>query len=199
MARWMIFDLGGVLVRIWHDWAEVARAVGLKAESLALAACPLLSRYQSGDWDDDGYLAALAARHGCSQSDAQKLHLAILAGEYPGVDRFVQQVKAAGWRVGCLSNTNALHWAVLRDPANYPTVAGLDLHIASHEIGANKPDPAAFAAVEAATGASGHDIVFIDDTRTHVDAARERGWQCYQVQPAQALADLYCVWAQTHR
>ena len=195
----MIFDLGGVLVRIRHDWSEVARLVGLRSEPMALAACPLLLRYQAGDWDDGGYLAALAERHGCPSSEAQKLHQAILDGEYPGADRFVREVRAAGWRVGCLSNTNALHWSVLRDPARFPTVAGLDLHLASHEIGANKPDPAAFAAVEEATGASGHDIVFIDDSRPNVDAARERGWQCYHIQPAQAVADLYSVWSWINR
>ena len=47
----------------------------------------------------------------------------------------------------------------------------------SCEIGAKKPDEKFYKAVEAALGLGGEQIAFWDDSPSHVEAAKERGWQ----------------------
>jgi putative hydrolase of the HAD superfamily len=47
----------------------------------------------------------------------------------------------------------------------------------SCEIGATKPDPAFYRAVEGTLGVAVQDILFLDDDPQNVDAARARGWR----------------------
>ena len=47
----------------------------------------------------------------------------------------------------------------------------------SCELGVKKPDSRFYEAVEAALGLSGKQIRFWDDTPSHIEAAKKRGWQ----------------------
>lgn len=47
----------------------------------------------------------------------------------------------------------------------------------SAHVGAKKPDPAFFAAVESTLGVRGDELLLIDDSRANVDGALEAGWQ----------------------
>lgn len=49
------------------------------------------------------------------------------------------------------------------------------LHYAA-DLGAAKPDPAFYAAIEAHTGLSGPDLLLLDDRAANVEAARAVGW-----------------------
>jgi FMN phosphatase YigB (HAD superfamily) len=86
-----------------------------------------------------------------------------------------------------LSNTNAHHWQVLvptdAATARYPAIGRLHHHFASHLIGALKPDPATYAAVEEATGVRGHDVLFFDDLPDNVEGARRFGWRAIRIDP----------------
>jgi FMN phosphatase YigB (HAD superfamily) len=62
----------------------------------------------------------------------------------------------------------------------YPDIfARFDRLFFSHRLHHRKPDPAAFAAVASHLGASGEEIVFVDDGPANVAAAREAGWQAF--------------------
>jgi FMN phosphatase YigB (HAD superfamily) len=62
----------------------------------------------------------------------------------------------------------------------YPEVlARFDHLFFSHRLGRRKPDPAAFTAVAGHLGASGEEIVFVDDGPANVAAARRAGWRAY--------------------
>ncbi len=47
----------------------------------------------------------------------------------------------------------------------------------SYKIGAAKPDEKFYRTIEEALGLSGPEILFWDDTRSHIDAAKKRGWR----------------------
>ncbi|MBX3095651.1 MAG: HAD-IA family hydrolase [Fimbriimonadaceae bacterium] len=192
--RWLILDLGGVMVRIRHRWDEIGATMGIELPESPLATCEVLRRFQGAETGEETYLRELAAHYGIPSDRATEFHQRILIGEYPGIAEFIQRVRKSGFGVGCFSNTNAPHWRQMSDPALYPTVANLDIRVASHEIGANKPEPAAYESVERATKASGKQIVFVDDSLPNVEAARERGWQAYHIRPQQAVSDLNSVW-----
>jgi HAD superfamily hydrolase (TIGR01509 family) len=81
----------------------------------------------------------------------------------------------------------------------YPEVfARFDHLFFSHRLRRRKPDPAAFAAVAGHLGASGPEIVFIDDSPVNVAAARAAGWHGFDYHDvAQLRHDLARVADQT--
>jgi FMN phosphatase YigB (HAD superfamily) len=46
----------------------------------------------------------------------------------------------------------------------------------SHEVGLKKPDPAIYALTERRLGVEPHEVAFLDDVVTNVEAARAAGW-----------------------
>lgn len=180
-VRAVCFDLGGVLVEIANTWEEAMQAAGLECRlpgRTPLIEAPLFIEYQAGEVDEATYLRSLAAYLGLEDvGDALTAHDSILLREVAGVPDVVARLNEAGFVTGCLSNTNALHWAELNRPERFPGIAALGVRLASHEIGANKPDTAAFRAFEAAAGASGPEVAFYDDHPGNVEAARRLGWR----------------------
>jgi len=79
------------------------------------------------------------------------------------------------YRVGLLSNTNALHFAFLEQ--TFPLLREFAFRIVSHEVGAAKPSARIYAAAEAAAQCPPGDILYFDDIPEYVAAARRRGWR----------------------
>jgi len=191
--RIVAFDLGGVLIRICNRWSEaIDRAplaqslndgLGLLDESAALVA------YQAGEYDTSEYLVELARFLGCrTPEQAMLVHNAILVEPYPVTAELIQDVLSTGLQAGCLSNTNDLHWQEIFDSGRFPFADLLTVNVASHLVGANKPDPAMFEAFEHKSGFSGSEIVYFDDSRENVEAARARGWQAHSVDPSDSTS-----------
>jgi FMN phosphatase YigB (HAD superfamily) len=137
----------------------------------------------------DGVARALGTY---SSAELVRVHHAICLVEYPGASDLVDALHDAGVPTACLSNTDHAHWARLahRDEQGlrsgapeYPTVARLQRHFASHLLRSQKPDPAAYEAVERATGIRGEDIVFFDDRPENIEGATTRGWRSFRVGP----------------
>ncbi|RYG43837.1 HAD family hydrolase [bacterium] len=187
MNRLACFDIGGVLVRIARTWQEAAAAAGvshrLSEEAVSLFTYAPLDTFQTGLTPYDLYLEQLAQDLGCDGEAADRCHSHILIEEYPGIPELLAQLKAAGWTTACLSNTNAPHWKELTDPSRFPTVAGLDYRIASHELNAAKPSPEIFDAFEARTGFAPRQITFFDDLPDNVAAAQAAGWDAHLIDP----------------
>ncbi len=180
------FDLGGVLVRIRHTWDDVLSALGeaplARTAPWRTAEYDALTNYQDASLDEDAYLLQVGGDLGLTPERAREAHAAILEGDYPGALDLVDDLKAAGARTACLSNTNALHWTRLADPRFHPAVASLDRRFASFEIRANKPRPEAFRALTEAFP----DVerrFFFDDLLDNVVAARNLGWEAHRVDP----------------
>jgi putative hydrolase of the HAD superfamily len=85
-----------------------------------------------------------------------------------------------------LSNTNAIHWDWIL--ANHGEVLqGLDHLCVSHEIGAEKPDPAVFRHVEALTGGRPEEHLFLDDIPAYAEGAAAAGWAAHVHTDSDAL------------
>ena len=63
------------------------------------------------------------------------------------------------------------------------------MHYAA-DLGAKKPDPAFFAAIEARTGFAPADLALLDDKLENVEAARAAGWRGLHWTGAQRLAEV---------
>lgn len=89
------------------------------------------------------------------------------------------------YRLGLLSNTNALHFAHLE--RLYPLLAGFDFRILSFQVGAEKPHQAIYAAAEEQAQCAPAHILYFDDIPEFVATAQRRGWQAEVFTGAPAL------------
>lgn len=187
---WVVFDLGGVLVRICRSWEEACARAGVPAHAAwdvahAKAARKELSgRYHDGAMGTDEFCAGVAATLPgvYSAEEVRRVHDAWLIEEYPGVRKLVDDLHGQEVRTGILSNTNAAHWERLYTPGGDSEfgVVSRVLHAhASHLLRCSKPDVACYRAFEAWSGVrSGRDrVVFFDDLAENVEAARGAGWE----------------------
>lgn len=182
----VVFDIGGVLVRIRHTWDEILDALGeaplARSAPWRQADYDALSAYQDGTMDEDAYLSQLGGDLGLTPERAREAHIAMLDTDYVGASDLIEELRAAGVKTACLSNTNALHWTTLADASRHPSIAALDRRFASFEIGVNKPLPGAFRVVEEAFPDTGRKI-FFDDHPGNVIAAINLGWEAHRIDP----------------
>ncbi len=187
--RVVCFDLGHVLVRIRNDWGEAFASVGAAQhhlDNVPFDAFPEFLRFQDGGIGEEDYLDALAMFAGTALDQAKRAHNAIVVGEHEGIDELLGRLRLNSLRLGCLSNTNVIHWRMMTDPNLFPTVARLDIQAASHEIGSCKPSVPAFEAFRIRAGVQPEEILFFDDSDVNVRAAVKLGWKARWVDSSKA-------------
>jgi glucose-1-phosphatase len=79
------------------------------------------------------------------------------------------------WRLGLLSNTDSLHFHYI--VSTFPIVSTLEKWILSYEVGFKKPDAQIFQRAMEWASVEPEKILFIDDTKGHVEAAISLGMQ----------------------
>lgn len=187
----VVFDLGRVLIRIHDSWMQASTAVGVditpEQQTQMAAQHEMLSklnhRHECGLLsceafaDEVSRLTGMASEHVLAGLDAWIIE------PYESSRQLLADLRAAGVRTACLSNTNATHWRCMTDPGHpkYVGTGEMAHAFASHELGLRKPDAAIYEAVEQAMGVEPGGIVFFDDLEDNVQAARSRGWQAIQI------------------
>lgn len=126
------------------------------------------------------------------QLDGPALHRYLIehAGTAPDYDRFCQafcralgrderglatavQLSQDGFRIGVISNTNAIHASWLRN--HIPELAAFAAVVFSVDTGLRKPDPAIFRLALERLSVPAHSTLFIDDIAEFVVAAQALG------------------------
>jgi putative hydrolase of the HAD superfamily len=182
----VVFDLGGVVVRICRTWEEACAAAGVPhrpdaaARLAGDAAHRVVDEHQCGRIPCEQFYERMARLMdgAYSPDEVRAIHHAWTREDYPGIADVVDTLHVAGVDTACLSNTNASHWEILRTS---PALARIRHRHASHILGLAKPDPAIYRAFEEETGFAPREILFFDDLEEHVTAARARGWRAHQV------------------
>lgn len=202
-ARLVLLDLGGVVVRICRTWGEAAKLAGVamrhdgmfQEESLAAERRGFRDRYETGRMTCAAYFEALSGHFGglYAPREIEAVHRAWVIEEYAGVGALIERLHGRGVETGCLSNTNAAHWRGMLgiDPhRNWcaPTLGRLKHRLASHELGAAKPNEAIYMLAEERTGFKPAEIMFFDDLEANTEGARRRGWSAYLIDPSQETA-----------
>jgi glucose-1-phosphatase len=112
-------------------------------------------------------------------------------GPYPGAEELVREAQAVS-PVGCLSNTNALHWEA--HFTRWPVLHELEFRFLSFELGMVKPDAEIFQAVAGRLEVAPERVLFLDDNTVNVEAAAGAGfvsWRASGVDEARgALVEL---------
>jgi putative hydrolase of the HAD superfamily len=188
MAKTVVFDLGGVMVRINRTWQDAARTAGVNiglppTPPVGLGDLTIFNHWQAARTGPQDYYDALAEALSISHDEARRVHDCILMEPYPGTEALVHELHSLGFHTGCLSNTNAPHFDLMTSPAHYPNIAALQTKIASHEVGLDKPGEEIFRCFEQAADARPEDIVFFDDVPENAEAACRCGWQGFAIDP----------------
>ncbi|MBU6413065.1 MAG: HAD family phosphatase [Planctomycetes bacterium] len=190
----VVFDWGGVILRIVRSFEEGCQRAGLPvhaeagAQTLRDLRSALAQEFQKGTITEDEFYAEVAKLTAgkYSAKEFQLIHDAWLIAEYPGVAQLIHDIHGAGVATtGLLSNTNHRHWMrhLPRDgtPGDFPTIGLLRHKHASHLMGLAKPDLAIFRRFEDLSGFQRSDILFFDDLSENVEAARQIGWHAIQI------------------
>ncbi|UYK85934.1 HAD-IA family hydrolase [Xanthomonas sacchari] len=178
-ARALLVDMDGVL-RLWpDDDAALERAHGVPPGSLrAVAFAPaLLEPAIRGTTSDAQWLAEVAARIAALAPDANVAAL-VAAWSAPTTARLNQPVLALLHEVRqrlpvvLLSNATS---RLSHDLRALGLADAFDAVVNSSEVGAIKPEPAIFLHALAQLGMAADEVLFVDDTAVHVEAARALG------------------------
>ena len=188
-TRLVLFDIGGVVVRICRSFEEATLAAGVPLrdrtsfertrEALGrVLAANELGLVPPGDAHRrmSEAVGGLYAAH-----EIAAIHAAVLREEYPGMAALVAALGDSGLETACLSNTDPLHWEVLE---TLPALRAMRHRHASHLWGLAKPGEAIFRRLEAERGVRGREILFFDDTAANVETARRIGWDAVLVEHA---------------
>ena len=184
--RIVLLDLGGVLLRL-NDPCEIFD-VGHNREQFLenWLHSPAVRSFECGDID---------AAH-FSKTIVEELHLPYSAEEfmrrfdqwpdelYPGAESLLKQLRES-CETALLSNTNAVH----RDGAGKQLGRHVDHLFLSFQTGLLKPDKAIFEHALAHYSSDGSDVMFLDDNKTNVEAARECGIESHQTVGFDALLE----------
>jgi HAD superfamily hydrolase (TIGR01509 family) len=195
--QWVVFDLGGVVVKLDIDGAleSLARRSGtdrdLIKSFLSARDESKLSpdeKLQLGLLEIDDYVALLnqALRRRLTREEVIDLRMQVIQGEDEDVLEIIR-VLSTQRKVACFSNTHAIHWGHML--ANYRSFRLFHRAVASHLIHAAKPDPEAFAIACKELEAEPAELLFIDDALANAEAARASGWQAIHFKGAAALRE----------
>jgi FMN phosphatase YigB (HAD superfamily) len=204
--RLVVFDAGGVIVRLAPFWEGVLARAGIvlsvdQASPEFVAANEAAARaHQLGSATTEEFVTEMGRAAGLDPAEVEAILAAHLIEQYPGLDEVFDRLERAGVDTALLSNTNAYHWAKMFPPADedaraFPVIQRIHHRFGSHVLGLMKPDPAIYRAVEERTGVSGDAVLFFDDLPGNVEGARAHGWRAVLIDPdgdpaAQILAAL---------
>jgi FMN phosphatase YigB (HAD superfamily) len=190
--KFLYFDLGKVLVDFSLDQMlqQIGAVAGIGPEDVRAAVLGggLMHAHESGRLSDRQFYEAFCAATdrrpdydalAAAASEIFELHLPTLP--------LAAQLGQAGYPMGILSNTCAMHWEYC--VRRYRIVAeGFGVHALSYRIGAVKPEAAIFHAAAKLAGVRPEEIFFVDDIAEHVAGARAVGFDAVQFTTAEALS-----------
>ncbi len=183
MASFVYFDLGGVVILDFsgtEKWNQLQKEIGVPEEKgrefeAFFSGCeagictgreietalPLLKRRfgvkipQDYSLLTDGFLPRLNANRSI----------------WPVIEKVRK-----GCRIGLLTNMYSHMLDAIREKGILPRV-DWDVIIDSSVVGMKKPDQGIFELAEKRAGAKGEEILFVDNTRKHIEAAERFGWR----------------------
>jgi epoxide hydrolase-like predicted phosphatase len=186
--RFVYFDLGNVLVAFdpriaCANVARLFRVDPADAEMVVYTS-GLQTRFEHGQISAEQYAEYIRrhlARQGRPIPTADVLE-AVSAMFQPidSMGEVLRGVRAAGFRVGMLSNTCVAHWQWICRQSFPMLDFEFEVTILSYQIGVMKPDPGIYQVAERAADVPANQILFLDDRVENVRAARARGWKSVQ-------------------
>jgi HAD superfamily hydrolase (TIGR01509 family) len=191
--RAIVFDIGGVLVRI-----DVGRAMADLAAGLSLSPSELWTAMQNDprwpDWQEgrisprDWYLH-LTRRLGATLTFEQFTTAWNRALDpEPVQDDALFETLSKTYRLALLSNTDPIHVAQLESTYGFVRFFPASARIYSCVVGASKPSPLLYLEALRACKVQARQAAYVDDVLPYVEAARNLGMAGIHYQSREALA-----------
>jgi len=178
----VLFDLGGVLVRIGgvRDFGDLIGEPDDAQVWTRWLGCPWVRDYERGLCSTEEFAVGMVERYQLDLAPALFLERfrSLPRGLFEGAPELVERLTTR-IEVACLSNTNPLHWEYQLEA--YGLAELFPRRFLSHEIGLIKPDRELFQHVVDELGCRAASICFLDDNQINVDAAREFGIDAHRV------------------
>jgi putative hydrolase of the HAD superfamily len=179
---WLIFDFGNVLIEIDPARSiQAFQALGAPAD-LNLEA-DFFHDFETGAIRAKEFRKSLRGqlKWAASVSSIDRAWNELLLEVPPRTLAKLHQLRAKGYKLALLSNTNPIHIDEVRrrlGPFGYGEFARCFERIFySYEMGLRKPDPAIYAAVDHELGiANPAEVLFIDDNAANIASAAKHGW-----------------------
>jgi putative hydrolase of the HAD superfamily len=188
----IVFDLGDVLVPSAGVLVRLAAEVGVSTEQLSPAYWRHRRDYDLGG-DETAYWESVLTLLGREADPLLIRRLNALDATKWSVLPAASQVlldQLADVRLGLLSNAPAPLASSVRAAG---WTAALEVLVFSADLGLVKPDPQIYASADAAYETAPADVVFFDDRRENVVAARTHGWDAHLWVDGTTAADVLAV------
>ncbi len=176
----VVFDLGKVLVD--YDYSIAARRIAAQSRKsldevrVLIEQSRFIIDYESGRLTRGEFFEQVQAATGFGGTlDEFGAFFADIFTEIPPMIELHAGLRRRGVPTWIFSNTNDL--AIEHVRRNFPFYRNFDGYILSYEVGAMKPAPEIYAALEKLTGRRGADILYLDDRPENVAGGAARGWQ----------------------
>ena len=176
----IIFDLGKVLVDF--DYSIAARKIAVRSTQAPpdlhafLGGSPLLVEYESGRLNRRQFFEGVRDAVGFQGSPEEfGAYFAHIFTEIPEMTALQTALRRRGFKTYIFSNTNDL--AIEHIRRDFPFFAHFDGYILSYEVGAMKPHPGIYAAMETMCGRRETDLIYLDDRAENIEAGAVRGWR----------------------
>lgn len=174
------FDLGNVLLRFDHELAcrQMAEVAGVSPHLVreVVFQSQLQWQYERGMISTEEFYESFCRATG-RRPDRQQLARAasaIFELNVPVVP-LVTQLRAAGYRLGILSNTCEAHWHYVTDGRYRILTELFDVAALSFQLRSLKPEPEIFRRAAELAGVPPEEIFFVDDRQENVAAACRAG------------------------
>jgi putative hydrolase of the HAD superfamily len=178
----IILDLGNVLVQFdferWRQALEGFCPYGAVEIRRRIAATDLVERFETGLIEPPDFVAEISRildLH-MDYTDFCKLWSSIFTD--PLIPEAMLEGLAARYRLVLLSNTNAIHFEMIRE--NYPMLRHFHERILSYEVHAMKPRREIFQAALERCGCPPEECFYTDDIAAYVEAALRLGIDAVQ-------------------
>lgn len=184
----LLLDLGGVLADLGDPVAAMGLDMTLPEFWATWTSSSIVRALETGEMNEEEFLRRIPAVLGCSGEAAfgPRFHAWQLK-LFPGVGDLVQDA-AQRYRVALLSNTNEIHWRQVTTASR--VFESFEHVFLSCETGHYKPEHAAFRGVTELFDCAPDDVLFVDDSKPNIEAARTFGIDAYQVAGAAELRKL---------
>ena len=138
-----------------------------------------MQKFESGEIEAEEFFRQISALCGIDISFAEfdEIWNSIFLPETLIPEALVEAL-AQRYRLILLSNTNSLHFAMLR--ANYPILRHFHSLVLSYEVGAMKPAAKIYRKAVEEAGCRPEECFFTDDIAAYVKGAREHGIDAVQ-------------------
>ena len=182
-GSWLIFDFGNVLIEI-DPTRSIKAFQTLGAQANLHLEADFFHDFETGAITAAEFRRALRSqlRWASADSSIDRAWNALLLEIPPRTLHVLRSLRAQGYRLALLSNTNPIHIDEVRrrlGPFGYGEFARCFERIFySYEMGFRKPDPAIYAAVDRELGiTSPAEVLFIDDNAANIASAAAYGWR----------------------